>query len=318
MLGYDKLKECWWLVPGRPLKSGLRALSSDSEVLEMCFHATNNHRVVHAYLEHGVSENEAEENFTPTTTTVKNFTPILTKKFKSTPKISATKNNTTSIPRRVTRSASRFASKEKKVAGEVVTVTLSNSERNDSYKSVEDELYRLGPEAFENSSDYDSDCEVVTARIRECKNKKGKGKFKLCLEDFCDEDEVIVRNSDEDIDLGYVLGKVNSTNSNEESDIDDDDTFFMFIEGARFGKLKLEVGMKFNTKHDFIEEVREFTIQEGRQIKFKNNESNRVRAMCKYKMESCNWIAYASIDHEEICSQIKTFNNDHIYTRRTN
>ncbi|RYR26632.1 hypothetical protein Ahy_B02g060907 isoform B [Arachis hypogaea] len=29
VLGYDNLKKCWWLAPGRPLKTGLRALSHD-------------------------------------------------------------------------------------------------------------------------------------------------------------------------------------------------------------------------------------------------------------------------------------------------
>ncbi|XLR06752.1 hypothetical protein S83_034690 [Arachis hypogaea] len=33
VLGYDNLKECWWLAHGRPLKTGLRALSHDNEPL---------------------------------------------------------------------------------------------------------------------------------------------------------------------------------------------------------------------------------------------------------------------------------------------
>ncbi|XP_072074335.1 uncharacterized protein [Arachis hypogaea] len=75
--------------------------------------------------------------------------------------------------------------------------------------------------------------------------------------------------------------------------------------------------MKFNSKHDFIEAVRKFTIQEGRQINFKRNESYRVRAVCKYKKEGCKWVAYASMDHEGTCWQMKTFNNNHICARRT-
>ncbi|RYR07902.1 hypothetical protein Ahy_B05g075395 [Arachis hypogaea] len=61
VLGYDNLKECWWLAPGRPLKTGLRALSHDKELLEMCFHAKNNEGVVHVYLEHGNSEHKGDE-----------------------------------------------------------------------------------------------------------------------------------------------------------------------------------------------------------------------------------------------------------------
>ncbi|RYR02745.1 hypothetical protein Ahy_B06g081558 [Arachis hypogaea] len=35
-LGYDKVKEVWWLVPGRSLEVGLRCLISDYEIREMC------------------------------------------------------------------------------------------------------------------------------------------------------------------------------------------------------------------------------------------------------------------------------------------
>ncbi|RYR09406.1 hypothetical protein Ahy_B05g077714 [Arachis hypogaea] len=35
VLGYDNLKEYWWLAPGKSLKAGLRTLSHDKELLEM-------------------------------------------------------------------------------------------------------------------------------------------------------------------------------------------------------------------------------------------------------------------------------------------
>ncbi|RYR23413.1 hypothetical protein Ahy_B03g068649 [Arachis hypogaea] len=54
-LGYDKAEHCWWLVPKRPLETGLRELNSDAELLEMCFLAENNNGEVHVYYEHGVS-----------------------------------------------------------------------------------------------------------------------------------------------------------------------------------------------------------------------------------------------------------------------
>ncbi|RYR73108.1 hypothetical protein Ahy_A02g007418 [Arachis hypogaea] len=61
ILGYDNMVECWWLVPGRPMKSGLRALSHDKELIEMCFYAKNNGGTVHIYYEHGVSQPLVEE-----------------------------------------------------------------------------------------------------------------------------------------------------------------------------------------------------------------------------------------------------------------
>ncbi|KAL4393980.1 hypothetical protein AHAS_Ahas02G0106200 [Arachis hypogaea] len=38
----------------------------------------------------------------------------------------------------------------------------------------------------------------------------------------------------------------------------------------------LQVGMKFKTKQEFMEAVRDFTIQEGRKIKFRRNESYKT------------------------------------------
>ncbi|XP_016168910.1 uncharacterized protein LOC107611506 [Arachis ipaensis] len=75
--------------------------------------------------------------------------------------------------------------------------------------------------------------------------------------------------------------------------------------------------MKFNTKQDFIEAVREFTIQEGRQIKWRRNESYRARAICMWKKRGCKWVDYASKDREETCWQMKTFYNDHICPRKS-
>ncbi|XP_020992109.1 uncharacterized protein LOC110278214 [Arachis duranensis] len=55
-LGYADIVECWWLIPGRPLKNGLRALLHDKELLEMCYLAKMNQGRVHLYFEHGVSQ----------------------------------------------------------------------------------------------------------------------------------------------------------------------------------------------------------------------------------------------------------------------
>ncbi|XLR66522.1 hypothetical protein S83_017194 [Arachis hypogaea] len=46
-LGYANIVECWWLILVRPLKNGLRALSHDKELLEMCYLARMNQGRVH-------------------------------------------------------------------------------------------------------------------------------------------------------------------------------------------------------------------------------------------------------------------------------
>ncbi|RYQ98042.1 hypothetical protein Ahy_B08g094122 [Arachis hypogaea] len=171
-----------------PLKTGLRALSHNKELLGICFHAKNNEGVVHVYLEHGSTEPEGDE--------VPQLIPM-------TPNPKTPVSDNTLNP-----------SSWKKVVGEVPTVTLS-SDSSDSYESAKDELFRPGPEAFENSSDDDSDSEMAVARTRELKMKKNKEKHKICLEDLCEEDELIVQNC-------YEQEIKTPPNSDEESDVDDD------------------------------------------------------------------------------------------------
>ncbi|XP_016164956.1 uncharacterized protein LOC107607523 [Arachis ipaensis] len=57
--------------------------------------------------------------------------------------------------------------------------------------------------------------------------------------------------------------------------------------------------MKFNTKWEFKEAVREFTIQEGRRMRFRKNDGKRVRAV--WKVKDYKWVVYASRDHEDSC-----------------
>ncbi|RYR35085.1 hypothetical protein Ahy_A10g050215 isoform B [Arachis hypogaea] len=104
----------------------------------------------------------------------------------------------------------------------------------------------------------------------------------------------------------------NSEDELEEGN-DSEEACPLFREGARFGELHLEVGMKFRTKWKFREAVREYTIHEGRSIKLVKKDNIRCRAVCK--VSDCPWVAYASRDHENTCWQIKTFNDDHACPR---
>ncbi|XP_016173269.1 uncharacterized protein LOC107615748 [Arachis ipaensis] len=99
------------------------------------------------------------------------------------------------------------------------------------------------------------------------------------------------------------------------AEVEDDDAFLVFREGTRFREIRLEVGMKFNTKMDFKEAVREYCIQEGRRVRFKKNDKIQCRALCK--VEDCPWVIYASKDSESVCWQVKTFNDDHTCPRET-
>ncbi|RYR10214.1 hypothetical protein Ahy_B05g078686 isoform A [Arachis hypogaea] len=105
---------------------------------------------------------------------------------------------------------------------------------------------------------------------------------------------------------------LNSEDELEEGN-DSEEACPLFREGARFGELHLEVGMKFRTKWKFREAVKKYTIQEGRSIKLVKNDNIRCRAVCK--VSDCPWVTYASRDHEDTCWQIKTFNDDHTCPR---
>ncbi|MED6203229.1 hypothetical protein PIB30_113519, partial [Stylosanthes scabra] len=154
------------------------------------------------------------------------------------------------------------------------------------------------------SEDDDEDDLIVTqARKKDWKRNQGAGiNLKKAREEIMLEDDGLVVDSDSDVDLGDVFG--NNTNAagddatNEAYDVhsdgndsweslemktppnseDEDDhtksAMPVFKEGLKFGEVRLEVEMKFKNKRDFMEAVREFTLQEGRRIVFKRNESS--------------------------------------------
>ncbi|MED6124710.1 hypothetical protein PIB30_061499, partial [Stylosanthes scabra] len=82
-LGYDKIVECWWLVPGRPLRIGKRVLDTDDELLELCFYAERNGNKIHLYYGHAVSVPNLVEDcpklieITPTPTQVQAEAPTV-------------------------------------------------------------------------------------------------------------------------------------------------------------------------------------------------------------------------------------------------
>ncbi|XLR28823.1 hypothetical protein S83_056723 [Arachis hypogaea] len=41
-IGYNKVSQSWWLVPNRPMQTGLRAIADDNELMEMCYLAQQN------------------------------------------------------------------------------------------------------------------------------------------------------------------------------------------------------------------------------------------------------------------------------------
>ncbi|MED6195462.1 hypothetical protein PIB30_037975, partial [Stylosanthes scabra] len=60
-LNYEKIEKCSWLVLGSPLDTGLRPITTDVELLEMCRAARQNNNKVHIYYEHVISVPHVEE-----------------------------------------------------------------------------------------------------------------------------------------------------------------------------------------------------------------------------------------------------------------
>ncbi|KAL3500028.1 hypothetical protein ACH5RR_039121 [Cinchona calisaya] len=54
---------------------------------------------------------------------------------------------------------------------------------------------------------------------------------------------------------------------------------------------QLELGLNFSSKKEFKLAVQNWNIKRGRQIRFKKNDSKRIRAICKN--EKCSWSIYA-------------------------
>ncbi|RYR70587.1 hypothetical protein Ahy_A02g004917 [Arachis hypogaea] len=180
---------------------------------------------------------------------------------------------------------------------------------SDSSDSEEDSMFKPSPdEGSSSDSEATGNDPKTGSRIRRNMihatvgkrniSPLGKGKEKILHED----DGLVEEVSDAEVDLGFV-GCVHEgvedgldpgvdsdgTNSwhseemktppNSEDELEEgnesEEASPLFREGARFGELHLEVGMKFETKWEFREAVREYTIQEGRSIKIVKNDNIR-------------------------------------------
>ncbi|MED6178854.1 hypothetical protein PIB30_111446, partial [Stylosanthes scabra] len=114
--------------------------------------------------------------------------------------------------------------------------------------------------------------------------------LKKAREEIMVEDDGLVADSDSDDALGLVFGRdENLAEEDEEDDAYDADSdgkdswhslemksppnsedeantvdhdIPLFEEGGKFGEVRIEVGMRFKTKRDFMDAVREFTLQE--------------------------------------------------------
>ncbi|KAG5536679.1 hypothetical protein RHGRI_024191 [Rhododendron griersonianum] len=96
------------------------------------------------------------------------------------------------------------------------------------------------------------------------------------------------------------------------SNSDDDrkkDKFHEYIRETNLGKVQFTIGMKFPSAKEFSEAMREYSIKEGKNIKFVKNETTRVKAKCV--IEECGWSILGSLSEKGESFQVKTHKSEH-------
>ncbi|RYQ92077.1 hypothetical protein Ahy_B09g098208 [Arachis hypogaea] len=177
----------------------------------------------------------------------------------------------------------------KQVSKEPVHLNVDSS--SDSYESAEDNLYKshMPLDCVDSSSDNDDDAGPSSNRKkRKTDNDDDKGKKKA----INDEDFFTPPDFEDDADPA-----VNP----------------IFNDAAKFGHVRLELGMEFTTRDAFKKWVKNYTLQEGRGVRYKKNDTTRCRVVCKN--EDCPWMVFCSYNKSNGCWHIKTFNDDHTCER---
>ena len=92
------------------------------------------------------------------------------------------------------------------------------------------------------------------------------------------------------IDAADDLHSIHSQSGDERRPV-----YTEFRASTDMGKLQLKVGMLFASATEFKQALREYAIQQGKDITFVKNETTRVRAICTNR--GCKWVVYGSLLH---------------------
>lgn len=71
---------------------------------------------------------------------------------------------------------------------------------------------------------------------------------------------------------------------------------------------KREIVMTFNNANQFKQVVKQYAVQRGMQLRFKKNETGKVRVVC---VDKYPWIRFTSKNNTEHKFQIKSYNSVH-------
>ncbi|XP_016185273.1 uncharacterized protein LOC107626893 [Arachis ipaensis] len=183
---------------------------------------------------------------------------------------------------------------------------------SDSYESVKDSLYKphMPLDCVDSSSDNDDDVGPTShRRKRKIGNDNDKGKKKAI-----NDEDIFHQLSMDASDYENEVDDDEKEENLQYSEDDADPTVTpIFNDVAKFGHVRLELGMEFATKDAFKKGVRNYTLQEGRGVRYKKNDTTRCRMVCKN--EDCPWMVFCSYSKPNRYWQIKTFNDDHTCER---
>ncbi|RYR72558.1 hypothetical protein Ahy_A02g006772 [Arachis hypogaea] len=208
-------------------------------------------------------------------------------------------------------------------------VQLNVDSSSDSYESAEDSLYKphMPLDSLDSSSDNNDDVSPSSdRRKRKTASDKDKGKKKVVNDedtsrppsmDASDyEKEVDDDENEENLQLSFSDDSWKSDELKTPPDSEDEADPAanpIFNDAAKFGHVRLELGMEFTTRDAFKKGVRNYTLQEGMGVRYKKNDTTRCRVVCKN--EDCPWMVFCSYSKPNGCWQIKTFNDDHTCER---
>ncbi|XP_071921828.1 uncharacterized protein [Coffea arabica] len=110
----------------------------------------------------------------------------------------------------------------------------------------------------------------------------------------------------EELDNSSHDGLHSNESSGDEGGSKDVDTkkFRVFNPTTEMDDPKFELGLLFKCKTDFINAAKSHGVKYGRKIRFKKNDSNRCKAICRGKR--CMWNIYCSVRSDKVTFQIKS------------
>ncbi|RYR07974.1 hypothetical protein Ahy_B05g075480 [Arachis hypogaea] len=267
-LGYDRIGECWWHVPGRSLDIGLRALNCDDELREMCFMVkrmmgwlmfTLSMQFQHQKFFREMrlwsilrgdhddlrevsdeAENERLQDKTP------NQANIPTVPADETPFTNNNEPMHNTSPPKTTEPTDPGANNPTPQNNNPTTTSNSNPSQATTAKPVTN-TPPVPPKTKPNSNANPNPKSNNTSLHKATANPKNSSKPNPKRN----------RNSSDGANSWHSEEmKTPPPSEDEFSEEEPDDVFPVFRDGIQFGDLKLEVGIKFNTKSEFREAVK--------------------------------------------------------------